>query len=282
MKAKANIPEILVGVFLTIAVFAIGMSFDSSRHQPAQQSTNAQAAQGYQGHKPEPFSIDWLTHDGVVFFTAVLCFIAFVQAGLFLWQLRYMRVGMRDAKIAADAAKLGSQAALEANRAWLNVSEVCFAKPLAVRANGVVADVDIKIENVGRSPALGVTAWVQLIPVPTGGRTIQDAQASVLSEAISRSDYPGNAIFPTQTSVFPISTSIATKELESSSVNVVGRGTLSTILLGVCVCYRSDDSATVRHTCRVYSLGWVLTSPSETAVERLNAGVVNSLWDSAT
>jgi hypothetical protein len=44
MKVKANIPEILVGVFLAVAIFAMGMSYQSSRgpistEPPAQQQT---------------------------------------------------------------------------------------------------------------------------------------------------------------------------------------------------------------------------------------------------
>jgi hypothetical protein len=45
--------------------------------------------------------------------TIALIFIAALQAGLFLWQLGYMRVGLHDAKVAADAAKDGAKAAAD-------------------------------------------------------------------------------------------------------------------------------------------------------------------------
>jgi hypothetical protein len=45
--------------------------------------------------------------------TAFLFFIAVIQAGLFFWQLLLLRHGARDATVAADAAKLASEAAVE-------------------------------------------------------------------------------------------------------------------------------------------------------------------------
>jgi len=67
--------------------------------------------------------------DRLAWFTIFLVFVAIVQAGLFLWQLRLMLDGMRDAKIAAnaaqesaEAAKVNAQAVINADRAYLFVS----------------------------------------------------------------------------------------------------------------------------------------------------------------
>jgi hypothetical protein len=48
----------------------------------------------------------------LAFLTLFLAFIAFGQAGLFVWQLRYMRGGMEDAAKAANAADLSARAAI--------------------------------------------------------------------------------------------------------------------------------------------------------------------------
>jgi hypothetical protein len=109
VKLKFYIPEILLGVLLTIAVFGMGMLFQSSSHQPSSNPPNSTAEQIQNAHKPDPFSWDWLTHDGVVFFTCVLAFVAVVQAVLFLWQLSYMSKGLKDAAIAAKAAKTAAE-----------------------------------------------------------------------------------------------------------------------------------------------------------------------------
>jgi hypothetical protein len=53
-----------------------------------------------------PYRWKWGESDpALAFFTFCLSFIAAVQAGLFVWQLRYMRDGVRDAEAAANAAK---------------------------------------------------------------------------------------------------------------------------------------------------------------------------------
>jgi hypothetical protein len=74
----------------------------------------------------EPFTLDWLTHDGVVFFTAVLCFVAGAQAVLFVWQLLVLRKTLTEAAKttkaaldAAEAAKTNAQAVINAERAYL-------------------------------------------------------------------------------------------------------------------------------------------------------------------
>jgi hypothetical protein len=114
---RLRIPEIVLGVLLAIAVFGMGMLFGSSDYQPTHETTNQSTDQIARGHKPEPFTIDWLTHDGTVFFTFVLAMIAGAQAALFLWQLRYMKRGMLDAKTAADAAKVSADATALSTRA---------------------------------------------------------------------------------------------------------------------------------------------------------------------
>lgn len=111
-KVKTKFPEIVLGILLTVAVFGMGMLYDSSRHQPTDAQPKQEAHQVKAPDQPEPFTMIWLTHDGAVFFTFVLSFIAAAQAGLFLWQLRYMKVGIKDASIAAKAADLSARAAI--------------------------------------------------------------------------------------------------------------------------------------------------------------------------
>jgi hypothetical protein len=48
--------------------------------------------------------------DRLALFTVLLFCVAVAQAGLFLWQLRYMRQGMRDAEMAAKAAQDSAEA----------------------------------------------------------------------------------------------------------------------------------------------------------------------------
>jgi hypothetical protein len=55
----------------------------------------------------------WLIHDAAGFFTLCLVVVGVAQAGLFLWQLRYMRKGLDDTKGASLAAQAAAEAAKE-------------------------------------------------------------------------------------------------------------------------------------------------------------------------
>lgn len=89
-------PELFLGRFLTIAVFAIGMLFES-RHTLSNPNPTQKSDSGNEAHiEPSSFG-DWITHDASGFFTAWLVVVGFGQAGLFVWQLFYMRRGMNDA-----------------------------------------------------------------------------------------------------------------------------------------------------------------------------------------
>jgi hypothetical protein len=109
-------PELFLGCFLTVAVFATGLLFVHWQ-QPgnATQTVKEQAAPG-EGRKAEnPDSeltgTTWLTKDAAGFFTFGLVVIGVGQALLFFVQLRYMRQGMEDATTSARAARDGAHAA---------------------------------------------------------------------------------------------------------------------------------------------------------------------------
>jgi hypothetical protein len=83
---KFRLPEIVLGCFLTVAVFAIGMMFASS------------------GRAVEAIGPSWLTKDASGFFAGLQFLVAAVQAGLFIYQLRLIRDSLDDAKAASTAA----------------------------------------------------------------------------------------------------------------------------------------------------------------------------------
>lgn len=124
LKLKIRAPELVIGVLLTVAIFAIGMMFESSRNQPASTQANPKTEQIHATNQPESFSWNWLTRDGVVFFTFILCSIAAVQAGLFLWQLKLMRDGMDDARKVAKATEQNTRAAIALQLPFLRIDPV--------------------------------------------------------------------------------------------------------------------------------------------------------------
>jgi hypothetical protein len=115
---RFRVPEIFLGCFLTVAVFATGMLFE--RQKQATNPTNSEKKQEAATNSYEPENPDaeltgspWLTKDAAGFFTFGLVVIGVGQAILFYIQLRYMREGMRDAADAAQAANTAATAAKE-------------------------------------------------------------------------------------------------------------------------------------------------------------------------
>ncbi|WP_166294416.1 hypothetical protein [Bradyrhizobium sp. 2S1] len=107
--------------------------------------------------------------------TGLLFLAAAIQAGLFVWQLGYMREGMKDATTAARASKESAETAkLQAEiasgtlqtmrdiaerqlRAYVGISGSSIAD---VQTGAPMATVIIK--NFGQTPAYDVEAWIHL------------------------------------------------------------------------------------------------------------------------
>lgn len=155
---KTRIPEIFLGVLLTIAVFGMGMLYESSRHsdRPAQQSSS-QGANDEAAKAPQNVSrLQWLMHDAAGFFTFWLFVVGGAQAILFFVQLRLIRESLDDAKITANAAQDSANAAHRAideadkrdkvlQRAYL------WPGPGQVQQVGDDTKIFITVHNTGRT-----------------------------------------------------------------------------------------------------------------------------------
>jgi len=144
IKIRIYFPEVILGILLAVAIFAVGALFGSSNYQPANQQSRTEATQTHQPNKPDPFTWNWFTHDGVVFFTAVLGFVAFVQAGLFIWQLILIKRGMKPAEAAAKATQESTKHLPIIERAY-----VSGGGPYSLELQRFVLDVN----NFGKTPA---------------------------------------------------------------------------------------------------------------------------------
>lgn len=255
------IPELFIGALLTIAIFLVGLV-----------STGEVVSALPKG--------SWLTKDAAGFFTFLLVVIGGAQLLLFYWQLHYMRRGIDNAAAAARAARDSAVAAAEANRPWVSIKEVRFTKSLRIAPAGILGTVEIKIENVGRSPATGVTIWVQFISLESGD--IRRVQELVKSEAYRRSEgLLSGVLFPTQVIPQHHSFSIANSEIERTKLKKDGEPDRVPLWLGVCVCYRVSDAAEIKHTSRIFGLGWVPLNVEDFPSENLNLWLGGSNWDSA-
>jgi hypothetical protein len=122
VKLKFCIPEIVLGALLTVAIFGMGMMFESSRHPPSQQITASNAANQNKSENITGGIWNWLTHDSTGVFTGFLVVVGGIQIAVFLRQLVLIRRGLKPAEAAAEAAKLNAQAIIDAERAHLFVS----------------------------------------------------------------------------------------------------------------------------------------------------------------
>jgi hypothetical protein len=111
--------------------------------------------------------VDWLIRDAAGFFTFVLVIVGAVQAGLFVWQLRYMRASLGDAKRAALAAQAVAETAKEQvaitktgifdlERAYLAVGPTEIKIDFQAKAE---VDVTLLIHNTGRTSATIKTVY---------------------------------------------------------------------------------------------------------------------------
>jgi hypothetical protein len=166
---KIHVHEVFLGVFLTVAVFAMGMLFESSRRPPAEQHAASNIAKEDTGHQPERSLWNWLTHDAAGFFTLWLVIVGGGQIGLFYWQLRLIKITADDAKRAGIAAEraadataasveLARQTAVRQLRAYVSVQSVGFVPSKDVSR----IKVKFVIRNFGQTPAFNYQTDIRL------------------------------------------------------------------------------------------------------------------------
>ncbi|MBP1064862.1 hypothetical protein JOE51_006329 [Bradyrhizobium japonicum] len=168
-------PEIFLGCFLTVTVFAVGMSVSRQSSDPKESPTEASKISHSKSPDVELTGSTWLTKDAAGFFTFGLVVVGVLQAALFFVQLRFMRKGMDDATMAAKAAQASAETAkeqvaltkmgiIDLERAYLAVGPtqiiVDFVRSDAVRVRGFHMPTDpqeltayLFVQNTGRTGA---------------------------------------------------------------------------------------------------------------------------------
>jgi hypothetical protein len=160
--------EIFLGVFLTVAVFAMGMLFDSSRRAPAAQQMSADPTKENASQSPEGGLWSWVTHDAAGFFTLWLVVVGGAQIGLFYWQLRLIRIAANDSKAAGDSAEraatatenavdLSRKTAERQLRAYLLIDRAEFAQPEMEGGEHQPWHIHVVVRNFGATPAYGAS-----------------------------------------------------------------------------------------------------------------------------
>jgi hypothetical protein len=162
IKLRFRFPEVLFGILLAVAIFAMGAMFWSSPNSsaPTQSQASAQSSERSPGNKQE---IAWW-QDPVAVFTLGLVFIGLLQAGIFYGQMRLIRKSLSPAKEAAEAAKLNAEAVIDAERAYMFVEigghNIVTMIQQAVASGGdddksiLGIHLSYNFKNYGRTPAI--------------------------------------------------------------------------------------------------------------------------------
>jgi hypothetical protein len=152
---RSRLPEIFLGAFLAVAIFAIGMLFASSRLLPVQNTATRQTA--------EVQSL-WIPTDSVGLYTLVLAAFTALLVGVSAWQGYFLLRADRTARIAANASKESADALTQSERAHVFIKieaqdfmEATTSADLAkITIDGFVSTpvtVEYRFKNYGKTPA---------------------------------------------------------------------------------------------------------------------------------
>jgi hypothetical protein len=162
MMNRFRAPEIFLGAFLTVAVFAMGMVFESSHNSSQPYKLNANSPSLSQTHKDttaEERLADYTLWLAIL--TGGLVAMAGLQ-GFFL--LRADKTASISAQAASASAEVARSALVASNRAWLtaDVRLVEGQDRVIFNKDGAVLPIRIETRNIGNAPAVKVSwhAWL--------------------------------------------------------------------------------------------------------------------------
>jgi len=141
---------IVIALFGLLVVGLGAIDKSSSSHQPSNTHPAQKSPNANQTHIEQGTFGDWVTHDAVGFFTLCLVIVGLGQAGLFAWQLHYMRKSIVDTKALA----LAAQASADTAKAQVAITKM-----------GVI---DLERAYVDAGPNETTTGFVTDPPSPRG------------------------------------------------------------------------------------------------------------------
>jgi hypothetical protein len=186
IKLRANIPEIVVGVLLAVAVFAMGMAIESSRHPPSQQIESSSHP------KPANETLERTAEKEIAqytkwlaWFTGALVVVSAIQ-GFFLLRAD------KTARIAANAATRSSNAAIGMELPILDVAS------LSIDMLSVTPGTDLTgaYGGVVNEGVPGLNSVISAIPIENFGRTPAFPTKIEIGHCVA-SALPAQPIYPT-------------------------------------------------------------------------------------
>lgn len=158
----------IFGAIMVFVAFAAALStVPRAIDNPPAKTGYTTTKEPHPNHHEEETSWQWATTDPIAAFTLLLAIVAGGQALLFVWQLIYMRQGIVDAGIAANAAKEAAKAAVELNEISRREFNAAHRPHLIVR--DIARDGDnilYLLINKGNAEATIVESWIMVENLP--------------------------------------------------------------------------------------------------------------------
>jgi hypothetical protein len=160
MLTRRYIPGIFLGALLAVAMFGVGFIFGSLPH--SSDSTKPQGSAKLNDPDTQHVEQKNWWNDPIADFTLCLVLIGAFQVGLFYVQLRLIGKSLRDAEIAAEAAKESADAAVisaehlsRIERAYLFLALEVTSKIIAFdpALSDTRSNIDFGFKNHGKTPA---------------------------------------------------------------------------------------------------------------------------------
>ena len=160
IKARFQFPEIVFGMLLAVAIFALGAAFVSSSQPPNTEqnaATEQQTKNEGGSHGKETQSL-WVPTDSVGLYTLVLSIFTGILAAVSIFQGVMLLRADKTTRISADAAKRSADAAVNVELPILIMNFANLTAPgIATITPKMILPKNfwpiISFENFGRSPA---------------------------------------------------------------------------------------------------------------------------------
>jgi hypothetical protein len=168
IKARFHFPEVLFGLLLAVAIFAMSATFWSSRQPPSaeQSSASQQQTENKSGNDSKKAQSLWVPTDSVGLYTLVLCVFTGILAIVSIFQGVMLLRSDKTARIAAEAAKRSADAVVSAELPILILNYINLTAPgIPAIAAKIPLPAQfsprINFENYGRGPAQIVSGCLE-------------------------------------------------------------------------------------------------------------------------
>jgi hypothetical protein len=158
----------IFGAIIVFVAFAAALStVPRAVDNPLAEKRYTATENPHPSHHEEETWWQWATTDPIAAFTLLLAVVAVGQALLFVWQLVYMRRGIDEAGIAANAAKDAAKAAVELNEISSREFNATHRPHLIMRDVCLDGnDILYLLINKGDAEATIVESWIMVEYVP--------------------------------------------------------------------------------------------------------------------